>query len=290
MDAQHSHELAASEKRVDQFSHHVNQLQHALMQQQKENSKLMVRCKELEMAQQLKPPQAGMAGNSRLGQITAELQHQLGERKHADNGTLEQAEVQQLASLLESASQELHRKAAELSRFQATADDTQKRLRGRIETLEHEREQLSKANRQLEVENWVALEELSGSLSTTATTSHHNNFGLANLSKPREGSPAQAHRDQATSSVPGKFRRVAARGADGPNNADSIGAKVEALQQKFRIQGVELPVTHVKGDMYRIGKKRKAAMGIRKGKLVVRVGRGFCDLIEYLERLPVGEQ
>ena len=54
----------------------------------------MAHCKELEVAQQLKPPQAAIAGNIRLGQITAELQHQLGERKHADvNGSLEQAEV-----------------------------------------------------------------------------------------------------------------------------------------------------------------------------------------------------
>merc|ERR1711865_169212 len=97
------------------------------------------------------------------------------------------------------------------------------------------------------------------------------------------------HSKASTATGPGRFRRIAATGSDSPCNADSISAKMRAMQQKFKMQGVELPVTHVKGDMYRIGTKRKMAVGIRKGKLVVRVGGGFCGFIEFLERLPIGE-
>eukprot|EP00658_Telonema_sp_P-2_P060277 TRINITY_DN49231_c0_g1_i1.p1 TRINITY_DN49231_c0_g1~~TRINITY_DN49231_c0_g1_i1.p1 ORF type:complete len:520 (-),score=150.87 TRINITY_DN49231_c0_g1_i1:259-1818(-) len=256
----------------------IRQLQSLVEAQRQENSQLMRKCSQLQAAarerdtQPLMPLSPGSsrparpvdpAVLARVSALTESISEQLpnqggggGTELFGSNSTLPEHEVLELAGVLEAASTELQAKANTLAQLTATSQATQSRLEGRIGQLERERNQLSDRNRMLEVENLVAIEQLSNNVHQPLV-----------LSQSRSTSGHLPSNDKST------------------GTKESISIKVESLRQQFRRNGVELPLTHMKNDTYRLGANRKVTLSVQRGKLHVRVGTGHCDLIDYIEKV-----
>jgi len=65
-----------------------------------------------------------------------------------------------------------------------------------------------------------------------------------------------------------------------------VREKVEDLIAKFEEAGLSLPMEEVSGErgVYRYG-HRKLQVLVQGGRLMVRAGGGFADLIEFLEKV-----
>ncbi len=65
-----------------------------------------------------------------------------------------------------------------------------------------------------------------------------------------------------------------------------VKAMVEELMARFKSSGVALPLKCISGVSYHLG-QRKLHFGMRNGRLMVRVGGGYCDFLEYLAKAPL---
>ena len=68
--------------------------------------------------------------------------------------------------------------------------------------------------------------------------------------------------------------------ADTERQVDSM---VENLKLRFKQSGVTLPLEKHAGCVYRLG-SRKLSLNIRNARLMVLVGCGYCDFLEYLSK------
>tara|TARA_B110001452_G_scaffold143815_1_gene119617 strand:+ start:657 stop:1568 length:912 start_codon:yes stop_codon:yes gene_type:complete len=66
----------------------------------------------------------------------------------------------------------------------------------------------------------------------------------------------------------------------------AVSAMVDNLKQRFRQSGVTLPLEKHSGTVYRLGAK-KLTLNIRSSRLMVRVGGGYCDFLEYLSKASI---
>lgn len=92
-----------------------------------------------------------------------------------------------------------------------------------------------------------------------------------------------------TSCGSGNFAATGGGYASGGAAADStegergVDAMVDNLKQRFKQSGVVLPLEKHSGCVYRLG-ARKLSLNIRNSRLMVRVGGGYCDFLEYLSK------
>jgi len=63
----------------------------------------------------------------------------------------------------------------------------------------------------------------------------------------------------------------------------AVEVMVDNLKSRFEESGVSLPLDKHTGCVYRLG-NRKLSLNIRNSRLMVRVGGGFCDFLEYLSK------
>ncbi|KAL1528244.1 hypothetical protein AB1Y20_009602 [Prymnesium parvum] len=68
-----------------------------------------------------------------------------------------------------------------------------------------------------------------------------------------------------------------------PETERQVDSMVENLKLRFKQSGVTLPLEKTSGCVYRLG-SRKLALNIRNNRLMVRVGNGYCDFLEYLSK------
>ena len=60
---------------------------------------------------------------------------------------------------------------------------------------------------------------------------------------------------------------------------------VQNLKQRFRQSGVALPLEKHLGCVYRLGAKKLSTL--RNSRLMVRVGGGYADFLEYLSKASI---
>mmetsp|Transcript_24326 Transcript_24326/g.55366 ORF Transcript_24326/g.55366 Transcript_24326/m.55366 type:complete len:260 (+) Transcript_24326:439-1218(+) len=75
-------------------------------------------------------------------------------------------------------------------------------------------------------------------------------------------------------------------GVSGLSDLDAerqVDSMVDNLKFRFKQSGVNLPLEKHSGCVYRLG-SRKLSLNIRNARLMVRVGGGYCDFLEYLSK------
>ena len=72
-------------------------------------------------------------------------------------------------------------------------------------------------------------------------------------------------------------------GAEQESAERAVDGMVDSLKTRFEQSGVSLPLDKHTGCVYRLG-QRKLSLSIRNNRLMVRVGGGFCDFLEYLSK------
>ena len=83
-----------------------------------------------------------------------------------------------------------------------------------------------------------------------------------------------------------------AAGSSAPPAAPAAAAEAEVdvmvqnLKQRFRQSGVALPLEKHSGCVYRLGAK-KLSLNLRNSRLMVRVGGGYADFLEYLSKASI---
>ena len=83
-----------------------------------------------------------------------------------------------------------------------------------------------------------------------------------------------------------------AAGSSAPPSAPAAAAEAEVdvmvqnLKQRFRQSGVALPLEKHSGCVYRLGAK-KLSLNLRNSRLMVRVGGGYADFLEYLSKASI---
>jgi hypothetical protein len=65
-----------------------------------------------------------------------------------------------------------------------------------------------------------------------------------------------------------------------------VDVMVQNLKQRFRQSGVALPLEKHSGCVYRLGAK-KLSLNLRNSRLMVRVGGGYADFLEYLSKASI---
>ena len=71
-----------------------------------------------------------------------------------------------------------------------------------------------------------------------------------------------------------------------PPQPNLVADMVAGLKHKFEENGLTLPLEEISHEVYRLG-NRRLSLKVQNGRLVVRVGGGFCDLIEFLEKVRI---
>ena len=94
--------------------------------------------------------------------------------------------------------------------------------------------------------------------------------------QPWLGSAAAHGYERASPSVP-------SLGAEQESAERAVDGMVDSLKARFEQSGVSLPLEKHAGCVYRLG-QRKLSLNIRNNRLMVRVGGGFCDFLEYLSK------
>jgi len=280
------------------------------------------------------PGITAQSGSTRIASLATNLNEHMQRPPLESSGVLDE-EIQQLAELLEAASQELQSKSDEV-RAAKNALQTQSRNAERSEAslaeTEAHRDELVQRCRMLEVENAVAVEQLTRSgmwngqstapglpprpgtpsagtaqgpmvpgRSTYGRPQSPSSYGRPQSPSRRSASPRA--RSPITSSrartppqhrhrSPGKDRfNTYTRNDRGDPKAMTVAVSlvqemVEALCTKFEENGLLLPLERVNNEVYRLG-NRKLSLKVQNERLVVRVGGGFCDLIEFLEKVRI---
>ena len=67
------------------------------------------------------------------------------------------------------------------------------------------------------------------------------------------------------------------------NRCRAVGKLVRELKKRFVDNGCPLPLTQVDDFVYQLG-SRKVTLNVISNKLVVRLGGGFTDFLEFLEK------
>eukprot|EP00455_Lapot_gusevi_P034125 TRINITY_DN37553_c0_g1_i2.p1 TRINITY_DN37553_c0_g1~~TRINITY_DN37553_c0_g1_i2.p1 ORF type:complete len:122 (-),score=24.22 TRINITY_DN37553_c0_g1_i2:59-400(-) len=70
-------------------------------------------------------------------------------------------------------------------------------------------------------------------------------------------------------------------------SAEAVDAAVNSLIQQCASEGIVLPLVRVSDFVYALHGRvpKKLRLNVRSGKLVVRLGGGYCDILEYLDRI-----
>jgi len=278
-----------------------------------------------------------LTGSTHISDMASDLNASIRRPRAAleADGGLEE-EIAQVAELLEAASGELRTKSEETKKVQTTLKNALKRREEsdvRANEVERERDELLERCRLLEVENAVAVEQLSRSglfsnnfmtdgssvnrgdlpprpgsaprmgravggrsplreQSTRAPPASRGRSRSPNTTRGRSPNTTRGHSPNATRGrSPNPVRRRSPSPMRGlinktkePQNA--VEEMVQGLKVKFEENGLSLPLEQISSDVYRLG-NRRLSLKVQNGRLVVRVGGGFCDLIEFLEKVRI---
>jgi len=262
------------------------------------------------------------SGSHRIANLATDLNEKMRRpaiQPSGGNAMLDE-EVRQLAELLEAASEQLQTKSNEMKSMQLalqTAVQGTDSAEARLSSMEAHKDELVQRCKMLEMENAIAVEQLtrSGSFGgpgeaglppRPATASIQGRATLSSrplspsrVSSSRQQSPSRNERAKSPAGhrarTPPLSRHRAGPSTpirDGfadskrPPSALMVEEMVDGLKQKFEENGLHLPLDKVNDEVYRLG-NRKLCLKVQNERLVVRVGGGFCDLIEYLEKARI---
>jgi len=99
----------------------------------------------------------------------------------------------------------------------------------------------------------------------------------------------QASREIASALLPRRVLGSPPRGheevssAEANSGGDDVPQMVESLKVRFARHGMDLPIDHVGGNIYKMG-VRKLHLAIMNDKLMVRVGGGHAELLDYINQ------